>query len=153
HGADVYRAILGVPGRAARRPARATLVGGDFYSLLSPPAPFSKFDCPALPASGQRPFFRHLLSADIHLCGPCPSFAVRRLRYRRLSAGYCRLNRCRGAGRSMADGTPLMALALLGKRADHAADDTLHLSRDPEPARTLRPEAGPELAWFSLRLS
>src|SRR5262249_26989159 len=113
----------------------------------------SKFERPALPASGQRPLVRHFLSADIHLCGARPPFAVRRLRHRRLSAGYCRLDQPRGAARRMAVGTPLLALALLDKRADHVADDALRLSGDPEPAQTCRTEAGLELAWFSLRLS
>src|SRR5262249_56611489 len=126
--------------------------GGDFYPLLTPSAPFSKSECPALPASGQRSVVRYLLSADIHLCGPRPSLAVRRLRYWRLSAGYCRLDQPRGAARSVADRTPLLALDLLDKRAVHAADDALCLPGDSEPARTCRPEASPQLAWFSLRL-
>src|SRR5262249_54218040 len=118
----------------ARRPARAALVDGDLYSLLAPLALLSESERDALPASGQWLLVRHLLSADIHLCGSCPSFSLRGLRDRRLSTGFRRFDESGGAARCMANGAPFLALALLGERAHHAPDDALHLYGDPEPA-------------------
>src|SRR5213593_4228586 len=53
----------------------------------------------------------------------------------------------------MPDGISLLAMDLLVERTHYAADDALHLFGNPEPARTARPEAGNQLAWFYLRLS